>query len=144
MKIVVLPAVAAWLLFAPGPGMADGIQPGLWRITTSVLNNGEPMPPRASLRCLTTAQAEDVADTLSPRFGGINTSCERVEYEKSEQKVTWRLICKGQVNMDSKAEFTFHSPIRYTATIVTKSWVAEQLAMESHVTLEGEFVGVCQ
>lgn len=98
MKIVVLPAVAAWLLFAPGSGMADGIQPGLWRITTSVLNNGEPMPPRASLRCLTTAQAEDVADTFSPRFGGINTSCER----------------------------------------------AEPLAMDSHVTLEGEFVGVCQ
>src|SRR6185312_12503609 len=43
MKIVVLLAVAAWFLFESAPGVADGIQPGLWRITTSVLNNGEPM-----------------------------------------------------------------------------------------------------
>lgn len=131
-------------LAAAPPAVADGIQPGLWRVITVVVNNGARMPPQSSLRCLSGEQANNLADTFSPRFGGINTSCERTEYQKSEQKMTWRLMCKGQVNMDSKAEFIFHSPIRYTAAIATKSWIADQLAMDSEVTLQGEFVGPCQ
>jgi hypothetical protein len=75
---------------------ADGIQPGLWKITTAVLNNGMQMPPQTSSRCLTAEQAGDLADTFSPRFGGMNTTCQRTQYEKSEQKLTWRLECRGR------------------------------------------------
>ena len=123
---------------------ADGIQPGLWKITTAVLNNGTQMAPQTNARCLTAEQAGDLADTFSPRFGGVNTTCQRTQYEKSAQKLTWRLECRGQLNMDSAAEFTFVSPLRYTAVISTKGWMGNQQIMDTQVALEGEFVGACQ
>jgi hypothetical protein len=123
---------------------ADGVQPGLWKITTVVLNNGMRLPPQTNSRCLTAEQAGDLADTFSPRFGGVNTTCERTQYIKSEQKLTWRLECRGQFNMDSTADFTFFSPLRYTAVISTKGWMGNQQIADSQVTLEGEYVGGCQ
>jgi hypothetical protein len=123
---------------------ADGIQPGLWKITSVTMNNGMRMPPQTNPRCLTAEQANDLADTFSPRFGGMNTTCQRTQYAKSEQKLTWRLECRGQFNMDSDAEFTFFSPIRYTAVISTKGWIGDQQIADTQVTLEGEYVGACQ
>jgi hypothetical protein len=119
-------------------------QPGLWKITTVALNNGMRLPPQTNSRCLTAEQANDLADTFSPRFGGTNTTCQRTEYTKSEQKLTWRLECRGQFNMDSGAEFTFFSPLRYTAVISTKGWIGDQQIADTQVTLEGEYVGACQ
>jgi hypothetical protein len=137
-------AAAVWSALISTPlTAADGIQPGLWKITTIVMNNGEKLPPQTTSRCLTVEQASNLADIFSPRFGGINTSCERTQYEKSEQKMTWRLQCKGQVNMDSVAEFSFPSSIRYTATISTKSWMGDQLTLDSHIMLEGQYIGAC-
>ena len=142
---IAIVAVSAALAAVPVPAMAaDGIQPGLWKITTAVLNNGMQMPPQTKPRCLTAEQAADLADTFSPRFGGVNTTCQRTEYTKTDQKLTWRLECRGQLNMDSAAEFTFFSPIRYTAVISTKGWMGNQQMMDTQVTLEGEFVGACQ
>ena len=139
-------AVAAiWVGLTAVPSMAaDGIQPGLWKITTVASNDGMRMPPQTNARCLTAEQANDLADTFSPRFGGMNTTCQRTQYAKSEQKLTWRLECRGQFNMDSAAEFTFFSPIRYTAVISTKGWIGNQKISDTQVTLEGEYVGACQ
>jgi hypothetical protein len=139
-----LPLLAAGIALLPLSSAAeDGIQPGLWKITTTVVNNGVKMPSQTSGRCLTAEQANDLADTFSPRFGGVNTQCERTQYAKSEQKLIWRLECRGQVNMDSAAEFTFFSSLRYTATIATKGWMGNQQIADTQVALEGEFVGAC-
>jgi hypothetical protein len=140
-KIATMTAAIALLV---SPAAADGIQPGLWKITTTTVNNGERLPPHANARCLTAEQANDLADTFSPRFGGVNTECKRTQYEKTEQKLRWRLECRGQVNMDSAAEFTFFSPLRYTATIATKGWMGDRQIVDSQVALEGEFVGACR
>jgi len=137
-------AAASMAVIAAGAAAAEGIQPGLWKITSMVVNNGMKSPPHANTRCLTAAQASDLADTFSPRFGGVNTTCKRTQYEKSERQLSWRLECRGQLNMDSTAAFTFFSPLRYTATIATKSWIADQQLMDSHVALEGEYLGACQ
>ena len=122
---------------------ANSIEPGLWKITSTVVNNGVKSPPHTSTRCLSAAQANDLADTFSPRFGGVNTSCKRTQYAKSERKLTWHLECRGQLNMDSAGEFAFFSPLRYTATISTKGWMGNQQIADTQVTLEGEFVGAC-
>ncbi len=143
MTRAVLVLAGSLVLASVSAAAADGIQPGLWKITTTAVNNGERLPPRTNARCLTAEQAADPAGTFSPRFGGVNTSCERTHYEKSEQKLTWRLECRGQVNMDSAAEFTFFSPLRYTATITTKGWMGDRQIMDSQVALKGEFVGAC-
>jgi len=142
MKAVcIVVAVLAGLATASA---ADGIQPGLWKITTAVLNNGMQMPSQTNARCLTAEQAGDLADTFSPRFGGMNTTYQRTQYKKSEQRLTWRLECRGQLNMDSAAEFTFVSPLRYTAVISTKGWMGNQQMVDTQVTLQGEYVGACQ
>jgi hypothetical protein len=140
---IAIVAVSATLAAVPAMA-ADGIQPGLWKITTTVLNNGAQMPPQTKPRCLTAEQAGDLADTFSPRFGGVNTTCQRTEYAKTDQKLAWRLECRGQFNMNSAAEFTFFSPIRYTAVISTKGWMGNQQMVDTQVTLEGEYVGACQ
>ncbi len=135
---------AAALLALTAPAFAaDGIQPGQWKIASMVVNNGRKLPPHISERCLTKKQAGDLADTFSPRFGGINTTCKRTQYEKSAGKLTWRLECRGAFNMDSAAAFTFFSPLRYTATIATKGWVGDRQVMDQQVTLEGDYVGPC-
>jgi len=136
--------LAAAVALLPALSRADGIQPGLWKITTTVVNNGVRSPPQTSARCLTAEQANDLAATFSPRFGGVNTQCERKQYEQSGQKLRWRLECRGQIDMDSAAEFTFFSPLRYTATISTKGWMGNQQIADTQVALEGEFVGACQ
>lgn len=142
-RIVPLTVAAGLTLLPLSSKAADGIQPGLWKITTAVVNNGVRLPPRTSARCLAAAQAGDLADTFSPRFGGVNTTCKRTEYSKSGKKLTWRLECRGQVNMDSAAEFTFFSSLRYTATISTRGWMGNQQIVDTQVTLEGEFEGAC-
>ena len=144
LKRIVPLVAAAIALLAALPALADGIQPGLWKITTTVVNNGVQAPPQTRARCLSAEQANDLADTFSPRFGGVNTECARTQYEKSEQNLKWRLECRGQFNMDSAAEFTFVSPLRYTATISTKGWMGNQQIADTQVALEGEFVGACQ
>ncbi len=143
MKIVV-PVVAAVLALPPYAAAADGVQPGLWKITTTVVNSGVKVPPQTNARCLSAEQAGDLAGTFSPRFGGVNMQCARTQYEKSEQALKWRLECRGQINMDSAAEFSFVSPLRYTATIATKGWMGNEQIVDSHVALEGEFVGACR
>src|SRR5262249_13838227 len=122
-KALFIGAAAHLCLAATPLAAADGIQPGVWKITTAVVNNGAKLPPQTGVRCLTAEQANDLAGTFSPRFGGVNTTCERTQYDKSDQKLTWRLQCRGEVNMDSAGEFTFYSPIRYTAVIATKGWM---------------------
>src|SRR5215510_1381149 len=115
MKAIVA-VTAIWVGLTAVPlRAADGIQPGLWKITTVAVNNGMKMPPQTNARCLTAEQANDLADTFSPQFGGMNTTCQRTQYAKSEQKLTWRLESRGQFNMDSAAEVTFFGPLRYTA-----------------------------
>src|SRR5215471_4486390 len=79
------------------------------------VDNGMRMPAQTNARCLTAEQANDLADTFSSRFGGMNTTCQRTQYAKSERKLTWRLESRGQFNMDSAAEVTFFGPLRYTA-----------------------------
>ena len=56
----------------------------------------------------------------------------------------WRLQCHGQIEMDSAGEFTFFSPLRYTATIATKGWTGNQPIADIQMALEGTFIGACQ
>ena len=144
MKRTIPLLVIGFALLSVSPASADGIQPGLWKITTTVVSDGMKSPPQTNARCLTAEQANDLAGTFSPRFGGVNTTCERTRYEKSEGSLKWRLQCHGQIEMDSAGEFTFFSPLRYTATIATKGWTGNQPIADIQMALEGTFIGACQ
>src|SRR5450755_4405292 len=78
----------------------DLIEPGQWKITTNTLMNGSAMPPQVKARCLTPEQAGDVGKTFGAAIDTVNSTCERTEYEASGRTLKWRLLCKGQLDMD--------------------------------------------
>jgi hypothetical protein len=122
----------------------DLIEPGQWKITTNTLMNGAPMPPQVKARCLTPEQAGDVGKTFGAAIDTVNSSCERTEYQATGRTLKWRLQCKGQIDMDVSGDFNFDSPVHYTATILTKGWMAGSLMSDVKTELTGERVSECQ
>ena len=133
-------ALALWALTA-GPAAAEGLEPGMWKVTSSPEINGAASPPQTKMRCLTKEEASDVDKTFSPEVRTQN-ECERTEHEVSDKKLMWRLKCTGQPNMEVAGAFSFETPKRYSALVTTNVSIAGQ-SMASRVTIEGEHVGAC-
>jgi hypothetical protein len=136
--------VSTLILLAVVPVRADGIAPGLWKVTTTTILNGAPTPPQVKQRCLSTAEAGNPGKTFSPEFSTVNSSCERTEYQLDRQRLRWRLQCKGQIDMDVAGDFTFEGPRRYIATIATKGSMLGQILTSSSAAIEGEHIGECR
>jgi hypothetical protein len=91
-------------------GMADGIEPGLWRITAQSESNGMAGPPHESSKCLTADETRDLAATFSPIPRTINSDCAPIERTLDGTKLSWHLVCRGQLNVDLTGAFSFDSP----------------------------------
>ena len=59
---------AAALLLLSSVAWADGIEPGLWKITTRIETNGVLGPPHETQKCLTAEQTRDVAVANENQF----------------------------------------------------------------------------
>jgi hypothetical protein len=138
-----LALAAAAVAIAVPASHAEGIAPGLWKITTTTILNGAQTSPEAKARCLSADQATDPAKTFSPEYATVNSECRRTEYDASGRKLSWRLQCKGQIDMEVSGDFVFETPKRYTATILTRGWMAGRQMMSSSAAIEGEHVGDC-
>lgn len=138
--------LAGGLLLALGveTAPADGIEAGLWKVTTITILNGTQAPPQVKNRCLTQAEADDPGKTFSPEFRTVNSSCERTEYRLTGQRLVWRLQCKGQLDMDVAGDFNFESRRRYVATIATKGSMLGRTMTASTAAIEGEHIGECR
>jgi hypothetical protein len=136
--------VCALAVLTVAAAAEDLIEPGQWKITTNTLMNGAPMPPQVKARCLTPEQAGDVGKTFGAAIDTVNSSCERTEYQATGRTLKWRLQCKGQIDMDVSGDFNFDSPVHYTATILTKGWMAGSLMSDVKTELTGERVSECQ
>jgi Protein of unknown function (DUF3617) len=137
-------AVVIVLLPLAGPaGASEGIQPGLWKVTSMPEISGVAAPPQVKTRCLTPEDASDVDKTFSPAHRTQNSTCERVEHELNGTRLNWRLQCTGQMSMDVAGMFDFDTPRHYTAVVTTNSAIAGQKT-NSRVTIEGEWIGECQ
>ena len=123
--------------------VADGIEPGLWKITTRTESGGVTGPPHQNSKCLTPEQTGDLPTTFSPVGRTINSECAPIERSFTGGKLTWRLVCKGQLDMELTGEFNFDSPHHYTATVQTKAAMAGMVGVNSRDTLEGEWVSAC-
>src|SRR6266511_565094 len=77
--------------------LADGIQPGLWRVINKPEINGSVGPTTQNMRCLTAADVADLDKTFSPVSRTVNSTCERVEHGFTPQRLKWRLQCTGLV-----------------------------------------------
>lgn len=127
------------------PAAAEtSIKPGQWKVTAKTRMNGAAMPPRVKPRCLTPEQAGDLGKTFGPEMGAVNSTCERTQFEAADQTLKWRMQCKGQLDMDVAADFNFDSPTHYTATVVSKAWMAGAQINDVITELEGEHIGECQ
>lgn len=144
-KLSLTVAIAAVLLAPAGAGpagAADGIQPGLWKVTSTPDIAGTAAPPQVKTRCMTAEDAADVDKTFSPEHRTRNSTCERVEHEFSGSRLKWRLQCTGQMSMDVAGTFEFVTPEHYTAVVTSSSEIGGQ-KMSSRVTIEGERIGEC-
>jgi len=136
-------AVIAAAMFAASAAFADGIDPGLWKIITRTATGGVIGPPHQSSKCLTAEQTRDLITTFSPVAGTINSVCAPIERKLSGSRLIWRLVCKGQLEMELTGEFNFDSPHHYTATVQTKAAMAGMPMVDSQNTLEGQWVSAC-
>jgi Protein of unknown function (DUF3617) len=137
----VAPIVGVFLAVAC-PANAEGLQPGLWRMTSTPEVRGVAAPPQVKTRCLTPEEASDVDKTFSPEHRTQNSACERIEHEVTGIRLRWRLQCTGQMSMDVTGTFDFDTPQHYTAVVTTTASIGGQ-NMNSRVTIEGERIGEC-
>jgi hypothetical protein len=132
-------AVVAQALIA----YADGIEPGLWKITTKTQTRGETGPSQESSKCLTSEDTRDLATTFSPVSRTVNSTCAPIERTLTGTRLSWRITCKGQINMELTGEFNFDSPRHYSATLHSKAEMVGVPMIDSETTLEGKWVSAC-
>lgn len=143
-RILLAAAASAALLALPAAAaLADGIEAGLWKVTTTSVTEGMAGPPRQSSNCLTAEQVKDLAATFSPITRTINSTCEPMQRSFDGKKLTWHLLCKGQLDMELTGEFDFDSPHHYTGTVQSAASMAGQPMPGSKNTVEGEWVSAC-
>ena len=132
---------AALFLALAFPACADGIQHGLWKVTSTPSINGAAGAAQVKMRCVTPEEAADVDKTFSPEVRSAN-ACERIEHEMTGTALKWRLQCSGQPAMEETGAFEFDTPQHYTALVTTNVAIGGQ-SMSSRVTIEGERTGEC-
>jgi len=134
---------AAVLAFWTSMAFADGIEPGLWKITTRVETGGVVSPPRESGKCLTAEETRDLAKTFSPVANTVNSECAPLERSFVDGKLSWKLVCKGQLDMELIGEFHFDAPRHYSATIRNTAVMAGRQVANSLNMLDAQWVSEC-
>ena len=133
----------AVVTLAASAALADGIDPGLWKITTHTESDGVAGPTHESSKCLTAEQTNDLGATFSPVATPINSDCAPMERSLKGPLLTWHLVCTGQLNMELSGSFDFDSPHHYTGTVQTKAEMQGMPNVDSQNTIEGEWLSAC-
>lgn len=133
----------AVITLVPSAALADGIDPGLWKITTHTESDGVAGPTHESSKCLTAEQTNDLGATFSPVATTINSDCAPMERSLKGPLLTWHLVCTGQLNMELSGSFDFDSPHHYTGTVQSKAEMQGMPNVDSQNTIEGEWVSAC-
>lgn len=127
-----------------GVALADGLAPGEWKLTETIIMNGSKMPSQPHTRCMTPDEVGDLEKTFSPEYRTVNSGCERTEFKSTPTNLSWRMVCIGQMNMDVAGNFIFDNPNHYSATITSKGEMAGRQVVESNVAIEAERLGECR
>ena len=134
---------AGSLGLAASVAFADGVAAGLWKITTVIETGGRAGAPRETSKCLTADQVADLAATFSPVANTINSTCEPMTRNFDGKKLTWHLVCKGQLDMELTGEFNFDSSHHYTGAVQSTASMGGQEMPGSKNTVEGTWVSAC-
>lgn len=125
------------------PGLADGIEPGLWQVISRTQTGGVIGPPHESSRCLTAQDVADLAATFSPASRTVNSTCAPIERTLSGARLSWRLTCRGQLDMELTGEFNFDSPRHYVATVQSKAAMGGMPMVDSQENIEARWLSAC-
>jgi hypothetical protein len=136
-------ALFGLLATVTGAAAENLIEAGEWKVTSTGVVNGTTSRPQAKSRCITPEQAENVAATFGPVSGTVNSDCAAPTIDAAGKTLKWRLQCRGQLDIDAAAEFTFDSPRHYTAVITSKGKMAGALISDVKTDIEAERVGEC-
>ncbi len=137
-------AAALVMALSAATAHADGIAPGLWKVTTRSGSGGVIGPPQESSKCLTTAQTSDLPATFSPvPQKTVNSDCAPIVRNFSGGKLTWRMVCKGQLDVELSGEFDFDNPHHYSGTIRTKAAMAGAALGDSENMIDAQWVSDC-
>jgi Protein of unknown function (DUF3617) len=129
---------------SPAAAETPSVQPGEWMVTSKTVLNGAVTQPGTRARCLSAQQTEDIATTFGPQMGTVNSTCAPPVLETTARTLTWRIECRGQMDMNVQGSFDFDSPSHYTATVSSKAWMAGSLVSDVKTEVEGERVGECK
>ncbi len=135
-RLIMIAALAC----AASAASAGGIDPGLWKITTRTATGGVIGPPHESSKCLTAEQTRDLATTFSPVANTVNSVCAPIERNLNGPRLSWHLVCKGELDMELTGEFNFDSPHHYSGTVQTKADMAGMPMVNSQNSVEGQWV----
>jgi hypothetical protein len=134
---------AALLAVTVSPAFADGIDAGLWKLTTIIETGGRTGPPRDTTKCLSAEQVKDLPATFSPIASTINSACAPIERSFDGKALKWHMVCKGELDVELTGDFTFDNPHHYRGTVQTKASMAGQPMPDSKNMVEGEWVSAC-
>ena len=123
--------------------LADGIESGLWQVISRTQTGGVIGPPHESSKCLTPQDVADLATTFSPVSRTVNSTCAPIEHSLVGAHLTWRLTCKGQLDMELTGEFNFDSPRHYTAIVQSKAAMAGMPMVDSQESIEARWLSAC-
>jgi hypothetical protein len=143
LKCRVALLTAAALTLGASIAFADGIEAGLWKITTTVETGGMTGPPHQTSKCLTAEQVRDLPATFSPISTTINSACAPMQRSFDGTTLNWHLVCKGQLDMELTGTFHFDSAHHYVGTVQSKASMAGQPMPDSKSTVEGQWVSAC-
>jgi len=109
-RVVLFAAVlASWTSIA----FADGIEPGLWKITTRVETGGVVGPPRESGKCLT---AEETRDLAPPPFENVKQRVEQMVQAKKFKSYVDELMKTAKVEKKLETSAPAAAPVAGSAT----------------------------
>lgn len=143
MKAVLRAAPVLLLLIVASPASAQTLEPGRWRIMTTALS-GPITPPQVATRCLTPEDVADPAKTFGPQVATENSECKPPEFRLEPSGLTWRLQCRGQIDMDVAGQFIFDSATRYSAHVTTKATMLDRIVHDTSVSISAERIGECR
>jgi hypothetical protein len=143
MKNVLRAGLAVLPLIAASSTFAQTLEPGRWRIMTTTVS-GPAAPPQVATRCLTPEEVADLGKTFGPQVATENSECKRAEFKLEPSGLTWRLQCRGQLDMDVAGQFIFDSPTRYSAFIATRATMLDRIVHDTSVSISAERIGECR
>ena len=143
MPILCRVAVAAVLVAHASTAFADGIEPGLWKIFSRIETNGVIGPQQESTKCLTPEQTGDLAVTFSPAPRTINSECVAIERTLDGDRLKWKLVCKGQLDMELTGDYKFRDGRQYAGIVRTRTAMGGRPMSDTVTTLYAERVSDC-